>query len=960
MGKRSGSSSTKRKPPASIQDLRNTLNAVSARYNSVVGKSDGETTQNLSDHLEKAAEKVKGEQKGYGNVLYVAKTHPSAINADNKAINDTEMVGKSTKDDTEAFSCRSVHKDSLFSFNTIRSESLRGTFTSTTDILIQEEGENLPTSDITDREEHEEANEVPSPKASDDLQIQSNRISQARRGTLIGSDMSKDGNLKGESEGNWDSTARENPSSSIKGKGICADGPSDSDRDLNEDYELGFDELEQIDDVDEFIAYENESGGHDRSNLRFSYEELTRETELLQKRCMELDQENYAMRRDIKAGALISPDLRKADVGSTPYYPNRGRGQGIRGHSSRGRQTYQGYIPKSQRPWSLDSKKVGGINNSTQHWRPQTPPVDTKQREIPHDMPNGTGTHLPVASFEPAVSNSNPLMWKVEDGDKPPESVLVNHSRPIVGGVQGNVQSSPAGNINANPSMQNTSKIAWADLLRSNKNTSFPLKFYKPKESSKRGCVDMPLDVTLNGSKKWESTLMGYFIDKKLPYSLVSKAAYRFWGKVGLNEVLATESGYYFFKFATIDQKVVVLEGGPWHVASQPMILRDWEPGVVLSKDAQSTVPIWCNILSVPLEYQSPEGISRIASAIGRPLHVDRITAGGTRITFARVCVELDAETEPLKEIQVNVIDPLTGDSKSIFLNIVYQWLPSRCPKCRVFGHNCEVKPKAPIATVHKPKAGNDTWKIIKRGKEVVEVDPAPKTHDANTEMVENLNIEVAVEAAPATSKPVNNQSNTDIAPAGANANGVSALDGDIPHDYAIINEGQIAKKVSPANVTVVANDNDAITAVTSTANDVTYIKADTVTATVPNAGRGDVTTAAISADVHNTDNIIHTNEQLYDNQGVPSTTRSELLCRINKGSQIVMTIDPKQTPPFVREGIQNSNKFATLSTVDESVVGDCVSAILTSESPTTNNKGLNREKKGKSTGSTGKGAGRN
>lgn len=108
MGKRSGSSSTKRKPPASIQDLRNTLNAVSARYNSVVGKSDGETTQNLSDHLEKAAEKVKGEQKGYGNVLYVAKTHPSAINDDNKAINDTEMVGKSTKDDTKAFSRRSV------------------------------------------------------------------------------------------------------------------------------------------------------------------------------------------------------------------------------------------------------------------------------------------------------------------------------------------------------------------------------------------------------------------------------------------------------------------------------------------------------------------------------------------------------------------------------------------------------------------------------------------------------------------------------------------------------------------------------------------------------------------------------------------------------------------------------------------------------------------------------------
>mgnify|MGYP001000162494 CR=1 FL=1 len=80
--------------------------------------------------------------------------------------------------------------------------------------------------------------------------------------------------------------------------------------------------------------------------------------------------------------------------------------------------------------------------------------------------------------------------------------------------TQGNIQPTPVGKLTA-PSAPGTTAInAWADLLKSNKNMSFPLKYYKPTDGDIKHCVDMPVEVTKNGSKKWESTIMGYFIEK--------------------------------------------------------------------------------------------------------------------------------------------------------------------------------------------------------------------------------------------------------------------------------------------------------------------------------------------------------------------------------------------------------------------------------------------------------------
>ncbi|KAK4381487.1 hypothetical protein Sango_2963400 [Sesamum angolense] len=80
-----------------------------------------------------------------------------------------------------------------------------------------------------------------------------------------------------------------------------------------------------------------------------------------------------------------------------------------------------------------------------------------------------------------------------------------------------------------------------------------------------------------------------------------------------------------------------VIEGGPWLYLGQPIVLQKWEPGMVLRKLQHKEVPVWIKLRHLPVELWTTEGLSTVASGIGRPLYPDAITRACTRLDFARV-----------------------------------------------------------------------------------------------------------------------------------------------------------------------------------------------------------------------------------------------------------------------------------------------------------------------------------
>lgn len=121
--------------------------------------------------------------------------------------------------------------------------------------------------------------------------------------------------------------------------------------------------------------------------------------------------------------------------------------------------------------------------------------------------------------------------------------------------------------------------------------------------------------------------------------------------------------------------------------------------------------------------------------AIGKTLHADVDTEKRTRLDYARICVEVDAEFELSDDIQVTV------NGASVVVVIEYQWLPAFCPECKRFGssNGCCSKSSSP-----KPPVTTDVWQVVGKGKGKTKVNvesPAPLQVDYNATS-SSLNVE--------------------------------------------------------------------------------------------------------------------------------------------------------------------------------------------------------------------------
>ncbi|GJZ71319.1 retrotransposon protein, putative, ty1-copia subclass [Tanacetum coccineum] len=94
----------------------------------------------------------------------------------------------------------------------------------------------------------------------------------------------------------------------------------------------------------------------------------------------------------------------------------------------------------------------------------------------------------------------------------------------------------------------------------------------------------------------------------------------------------------------------------------------------------------------VPVTAFSEDGLSAIATKIDTPLMLDSYTSdmcmqSWGRSSYARAMIELQADVE-LKDNIVVVMPKITREGHYICnICVEYEWKPSRCASCKVFGH---------------------------------------------------------------------------------------------------------------------------------------------------------------------------------------------------------------------------------------------------------------------------------
>ncbi|GJT24124.1 zinc knuckle CX2CX4HX4C containing protein [Tanacetum coccineum] len=178
--------------------------------------------------------------------------------------------------------------------------------------------------------------------------------------------------------------------------------------------------------------------------------------------------------------------------------------------------------------------------------------------------------------------------------------------------------------------------------------------------------ISIPRKVVEKVSTRFEHTLYGYFIGKRMAFPVVEYYARKNWAKHGLKRIMMNTKGFFFFKFNTRARLEAVLEGGPWMISKSPIILKKRSMDTRLLKEELTRIPIWVKLHDIPIQVFEEDGISLIDTFIGKPVMLDSYTSSMCndswgRSSFARCLIEVNSEADLVDVVTIG-IPSLTGD----------------------------------------------------------------------------------------------------------------------------------------------------------------------------------------------------------------------------------------------------------------------------------------------------------
>jgi len=155
------------------------------------------------------------------------------------------------------------------------------------------------------------------------------------------------------------------------------------------------------------------------------------------------------------------------------------------------------------------------------------------------------------------------------------------------------------------------------------------------KQGTPTACLNA--DAFVSEASKWANAIIMYVIDDCPSLKYINTFISKHWNCISHPDVFYHNEGYYVVRFASLDEKNTVLCAGPYTIANRPVIVKSWAPDFDFQKEL-GTFLLTCWGL---------DSLSRIGSTLGNPLFADECTSKQSRISYARLLVEIDV-TRPL------------------------------------------------------------------------------------------------------------------------------------------------------------------------------------------------------------------------------------------------------------------------------------------------------------------------
>ncbi|GJX37958.1 hypothetical protein Tco_0251261 [Tanacetum coccineum] len=149
---------------------------------------------------------------------------------------------------------------------------------------------------------------------------------------------------------------------------------------------------------------------------------------------------------------------------------------------------------------------------------------------------------------------------------------------------------------NENPNLASKRQGSFAHVLNNNPSSKSKFRSLLNSEKVENADVVLPLATFTAAQQRYANSLVGYFVGKNVAFPLVQNYVSNTWSKFGFQKVIKDEDGFFFFKFTSLS-----------------------------GLEQVTKVLVWVKMHKVPVVAYSEDGLSLIATQIGKPVMLDAL-----------------------------------------------------------------------------------------------------------------------------------------------------------------------------------------------------------------------------------------------------------------------------------------------------------------------------------------------
>ncbi|XP_023637692.1 uncharacterized protein LOC111830242 [Capsella rubella] len=324
-------------------------------------------------------------------------------------------------------------------------------------------------------------------------------------------------------------------------------------------------------------------------------------------------------------------------------------------------------ILKSKQGSETSSPKDASIHlNSKQGFETSSPAAASTLLESSNTLLNSSVTQPLVASntsMDPQIKSSQEIV-------QPSSSLNPPLSIPSSSGLSSEDKAS-----------RPNSKSPWASRF---KTSLLNLKQMSPPSFMEDGTpvVVAPPSVILKSAEMWKGHIVAQFHGLCPPSQRIFTDLNPIWGRYGniTVRIISETAALIFIPASTTRQWV--LDIGFWQAGNCSCSVYPWSAEGPLQLEKLQTAPTWAILRNVPPQLYSLEGISVIASGIGKSFHTEKSWLDPVNIGTTKVKVVINLNS-PLPAAVV--VRDVQGNTARV--PVEYPRPPPKCLNCGKYGH---------------------------------------------------------------------------------------------------------------------------------------------------------------------------------------------------------------------------------------------------------------------------------